>query len=60
MLVPSLYTGDTSASFNGSGKMQDWTIEFAMFVTLLKERSDAIFNMWEGISPLVLSLYLGG
>ena len=40
--------------------MQNWTIEFAMFVALLKERSDVFFNMWEGISPLVSFLYLGG
>ena len=33
---------------------------FAMFATLVKERSDVIFNMLEGISPLVIFLYLGG
>ena len=56
MLGSSLYAGDSSASFNESGKMQDWIIEFAMFVTLLKERSDVIFSMWAGISPLVFFL----
>ena len=54
MMIPSSYTGDTSASFNISGRMQDWTIEFVIFVTLLKERPDVIFNMWAGISPLIL------
>ena len=27
-----------------------------MFVTLLKEKSDVIFNMWEGITPLAFFL----
>ena len=59
MLVPSLYTGDTSASFNTSGKLQDWIIKFGMFATLLKERSDVISNMQAGTSPLAFSLSLG-
>ena len=42
--VPSLYTGDTSASLNELGKMQDCNNEFAMIVTLLKERSDVIIR----------------
>ena len=33
--------------------MQDWTSEFALFFTLLKESSDVIFDMSAGISPLV-------
>ena len=36
--------------------MQDWTIEFAMFVTLLKEGSNVTFKMWDGIFPLVFFL----
>ena len=44
VLVQSLYNGDTPVCFNEPGKMQDWTIEVAMFVILLKERSYVIYN----------------